>query len=138
MLTNACKGTVLNPAFRGLWGYSVSTAVDILRTLGEPMRHRSGSVRQINASALTIEKTTKPRTKTPKEELTFGTTLSDHMLCVEWDEKNKWSNPKIIPYQDLKLSPAASVLHYGKLRDTPAYLLTCCCWGEKLCCSLYI
>jgi len=35
------------------------------------------------------------------------------MLCVEWDKEKKWSNPKIIPFQDLKLSPAASALQYG-------------------------
>jgi len=72
------------------------------------------SSRCINASALKIETTQSPKKKTPKEKLTFGTTFSDHMLCVEWDKEKKWSNPKIIPFQDLKLSPAASALQYGK------------------------
>lgn len=48
-----------------------------------------------------------------KEELKFGTTMSDHMLTMEWDVDKKWSAAKIVPYQDLKISPAASVLHYG-------------------------
>ena len=29
-----------------------------------------------------------------KENLIFGTTLSDHMLVVEWGTKNGWSSPK--------------------------------------------
>jgi branched-chain amino acid aminotransferase len=49
-----------------------------------------------------------------KEDLVFGTTLSDHMLMVEWTEESGWAPPKIVPYQDLKISPAASSLHYGK------------------------
>eukprot|EP00594_Rhizosolenia_setigera_P005145 CAMPEP_0178950466 /NCGR_PEP_ID=MMETSP0789-20121207/6667_1 /TAXON_ID=3005 /ORGANISM="Rhizosolenia setigera, Strain CCMP 1694" /LENGTH=338 /DNA_ID=CAMNT_0020631193 /DNA_START=255 /DNA_END=1271 /DNA_ORIENTATION=- len=39
--------------------------------------------------------------------------MSDHMLTMEWDVDKKWSAAKIVPYQDLKISPAASVLHYG-------------------------
>mmetsp|Transcript_43342 Transcript_43342/g.63612 ORF Transcript_43342/g.63612 Transcript_43342/m.63612 type:complete len:342 (+) Transcript_43342:318-1343(+) len=35
------------------------------------------------------------------------------MLTIEWDIRNKWSNPKIIPYGNLQISPAASVFHYG-------------------------
>jgi hypothetical protein len=40
-------------------------------------------------------------------------TLSDHMLTIEWTKEAKWGKPKIVPYQDLKISPAASSLHYG-------------------------
>lgn len=47
-----------------------------------------------------------------KEDLTFGTTMSNHMLKIEW-EKGKWSAPNIVPYGDLLISPAASALHYG-------------------------
>jgi branched-chain amino acid aminotransferase len=36
------------------------------------------------------------------------------MLVVNWDAKNHWGAPKIVPYADLKVSPAASCLHYGK------------------------
>jgi hypothetical protein len=40
-------------------------------------------------------------------------TFSDHMLTIEWTTEGKWGKPKIVPYQDLKISPAASCLHYG-------------------------
>lgn len=39
--------------------------------------------------------------------------MSDHMLTIEWTKEGNWGKPKIIPYQDLKISPAASCLHYG-------------------------
>lgn len=43
----------------------------------------------------------------------FGHTMSDHMLVLEWTNANQWGDPRIIPYQNLSLSPAASCLHYG-------------------------
>eukprot|EP00560_Eucampia_antarctica_P006374 CAMPEP_0197826466 /NCGR_PEP_ID=MMETSP1437-20131217/3425_1 /TAXON_ID=49252 ORGANISM="Eucampia antarctica, Strain CCMP1452" /NCGR_SAMPLE_ID=MMETSP1437 /ASSEMBLY_ACC=CAM_ASM_001096 /LENGTH=333 /DNA_ID=CAMNT_0043426925 /DNA_START=225 /DNA_END=1223 /DNA_ORIENTATION=- len=39
--------------------------------------------------------------------------MSDHMLMVEWKKGSNWDAPRIVPYQDLKISPAASALHYG-------------------------
>lgn len=74
--------------------------------------------RHISSSRLTIERTTDAtrfENQPPKEELTFGTTFSDHMLMIDWDITNHWGAPRIVPYQDLKLSPAASALHYGKV-----------------------
>lgn len=35
------------------------------------------------------------------------------MLVIEWDKEHQWNDPKIIPYQDLKISPAATCLNYG-------------------------
>jgi branched-subunit amino acid aminotransferase/4-amino-4-deoxychorismate lyase len=35
------------------------------------------------------------------------------MLEIDWDLKNGWHDPKIIPYQNLSLSPASTALHYG-------------------------
>lgn len=49
-----------------------------------------------------------------KENLVFGTTLSDHMLMVPWEEETGWGPPRIVPYQNLQISPAASCLHYGE------------------------
>jgi hypothetical protein len=40
--------------------------------------------------------------------------MSDHMLTVEWTKEGGWAAPKIIPYQNLSISPAASCLHYGE------------------------
>lgn len=35
------------------------------------------------------------------------------MLEVDWNFKTGWSNPRIIPYGDMSISPAATGLHYG-------------------------
>jgi hypothetical protein len=46
-----------------------------------------------------------------KKDLTL-TTFSDHMLMIEWNKASQWGPPRIVPYEDLRLSPAASSLHY--------------------------
>lgn len=76
----------------------------------------SSWIRGISYSKLKIERQTDLAAwqKRPlKEDLVFGTTFSDHMLMIEWNQDTNWGDPKILPYQDLKLSPAASCLHYG-------------------------
>eukprot|EP00978_Attheya_sp_CCMP212_P026746 scaffold88486_cov46-Attheya_sp.AAC.1 len=72
--------------------------------------------RCISSSALTVERTvdtSRFETRPPKEELKFGTTMSDHMLMIEWNAETKWGAPRIVPHQNLSISPAASCLHYG-------------------------
>jgi hypothetical protein len=53
-----------------------------------------------------------PSKMPPKKELAFGRVFSDHMLTVEYLD-GKWMDPKIGRIEDLKISPAASSLHYG-------------------------
>ena len=79
---------------------------------------KSAQKRSINSSALTIERTqdkSRFANRPKKEELEFGKVMSDHMLMVEWNQSDKWGDPKIVPYQDLKISPVASCLNYGKV-----------------------
>lgn len=60
-------------------------------------------------------------TRTPSSRLTeelrekspFGTTFSDHMLTATCRD-GRWDEPEILPYRDIPLAPAASVLHYGQ------------------------
>lgn len=47
------------------------------------------------------------------ENLPFGRLFSDHMFCMDFND-GSWSDPKIIPYGDIKLSPSSSALHYGQ------------------------
>ena len=68
---------------------------------------------KIDVGALKVISTTTPREKLAYEKLQFGRTFSDHMLEIDWDEKNGWHNPVIKPYGPFAMSPAASVLHYG-------------------------
>ena len=67
----------------------------------------------IDPSKLQIEHTTAPKAKLPKEELAFGASFTDHMLECDWDEANGWHAPRIIPYGNFAIDPAASVFHYG-------------------------
>lgn len=46
------------------------------------------------------------------EKLGFGKYMSDHMLEIDFDG-TKWCTPRIVPYHNLSLDPAASVFHYG-------------------------
>lgn len=90
--------------------------------LSRPWATTNGAIlgtakRSISSSQLTIERTkdsSRFLNRPPKEQLVFGTTMSDHMLTVEWNKEVGWASPKIVPYQNLSISPAASCLHYGK------------------------
>jgi len=74
---------------------------------------RAFSSTKIDVSKLEITLTTEPKTQLPKEQLTFGTTFSDHMLEVDWTAEEGWGAPKISPYHNLSVDPAASVFHYA-------------------------
>lgn len=54
----------------------------------------------------------------PKPEdvfhIDFGTYFSDHMFVMDYNPEKGWHDGRIVPYEDLKLSPAAFVLHYGQ------------------------
>jgi branched-chain amino acid aminotransferase len=47
-------------------------------------------------------------------KLIFGRVFSDHMFLMDWRGDQGWQDPRIVPYHDLKLDPAAMVLHYGQ------------------------
>jgi branched-chain amino acid aminotransferase len=51
--------------------------------------------------------------QTDFSNLEFGSTYADHMLIAEYSNK-EWHAPKIVPFQNLTMSPATSVLHYGQ------------------------
>jgi len=72
--------------------------------------------RQISSASLKVERSkdnSRFDAMPKKEDLQFGITLSDHMFTAEWNLGTGWEIPRIVPYQDLKISPAASSLHYG-------------------------
>ncbi|EGW31246.1 branched chain amino acid aminotransferase [Spathaspora passalidarum NRRL Y-27907] len=67
----------------------------------------------LDASKLTITKTTTPKELLPKEKLVFGKSFTDHILEVEWTKEKGWGVPTITPYHNLSLNPATSCLHYS-------------------------
>ncbi len=60
-----------------------------------------------------IEKTTAPKAK-PEGKLGFGKIFTDHMFVMNYTEGKGWYDARIIPYQNLSLSPASMVFHYGQ------------------------
>lgn len=69
----------------------------------------------MNEITFKIKKTlsTNRRTKPNKDALGFGKHFTDHMLICHY-KNSQWQTPEILPYQNLSLDPASSVLHYGQ------------------------
>jgi branched-chain amino acid aminotransferase len=47
------------------------------------------------------------------QNLEFGKIISDHMIVSDYRD-GKWETPKIMPFGDLRMSPAMLSLHYGQ------------------------
>ena len=63
---------------------------------------------------ITIQKTEKSRiSEVDFNNIGFGKVFSDHMFLTDWDGQ-EWTNPRIVPYANLSLSPATSAIHYGQ------------------------
>ena len=48
-----------------------------------------------------------------RQNIGFGKIFTDHMFLSDWDG-TQWTNPRIVPYGPLSLSPATSAIHYGQ------------------------
>ena len=59
-------------------------------------------------------------TATPKEKpakgqkLGFGKIFTDHMFVMNYTAGKGWHDARIVPFQNISLSPAAMVYHYGQ------------------------
>ena len=51
--------------------------------------------------------------ETDLDNIKFGRVFSDHMFVMDFEE-GEWIKPRIVPFADLEMSPASSVLHYGQ------------------------
>lgn len=55
-----------------------------------------------------------PKAKpTDSSALGFGKIFTDHMFCWSWNSEEGWHNPRIVPFGNLSIHPASTVLHYG-------------------------
>lgn len=66
-----------------------------------------------SAHSIQISRTQTPKTK-PTGDLGFGVYFSDHIFVCDYNRKQGWFSPEVIPYQNFHLDPSASVLHYGQ------------------------
>jgi branched-chain amino acid aminotransferase len=53
------------------------------------------------------------RAVTDTKSIPFGKIPTEHMFIAEYKD-GKWQQPRIVPFQDLTLSPLALCLHYGQ------------------------
>lgn len=64
--------------------------------------------------SIEVEQSTQSRISTVDfSNLGFGRVFSDHMLIADYKD-GEWLSCKIQPFQELSLSPATAVLHYGQ------------------------
>ncbi|MCL2036040.1 MAG: branched-chain amino acid aminotransferase [Oscillospiraceae bacterium] len=62
-----------------------------------------------------ITKTGSPKPKpTDESQLGFGRVFADHMFIMEHSGEKGWHNPEIKEFQNISISPASMVLHYGQ------------------------
>ena len=62
-----------------------------------------------------IELTKTPKAKpTDETKLGFGHIFTDHMFVMNYDTGKGWHDARIVPFDNVTLSPAAMCLHYGQ------------------------
>ncbi len=63
---------------------------------------------------ISFTKTTCPKEKPDSSNLGFGKIFTDHMFMMDYSrEKGSWYNARIVPFENISLHPASTVLHYG-------------------------
>ena len=51
--------------------------------------------------------------KPDSSTLGFGKIFTDHMFMMDWNSEKGWYNARIVPFENISLHPASTVLHYG-------------------------
>ncbi|MBW1668736.1 MAG: branched-chain amino acid aminotransferase [Deltaproteobacteria bacterium] len=49
-----------------------------------------------------------------ESRLGFGDIFTDHIFLMDYEKGKGWFSPRIVPYTNLSIDPAAMVLHYGQ------------------------
>ncbi|MBQ4081711.1 MAG: branched-chain amino acid aminotransferase [Clostridia bacterium] len=62
---------------------------------------------------ISITKTTCPKEKPDASTLGFGKIFTDHMFMMDYSREDGWHNARIVPFENLSIHPASTVLHYG-------------------------
>ena len=62
---------------------------------------------------ISITKNPHPGTMPPSDKLGFGSIFSDHMFIMDYNDAEKWHNPRIVPYGPLSLMPSGDGIQYA-------------------------
>ena len=62
---------------------------------------------------ITVKLTDNPKTKPDSSVLGFGKYFTDHMFIMDYVEGEGWKDARIVPFSNISLHPASTVLHYG-------------------------
>lgn len=62
---------------------------------------------------ITITKAEVLKEKPDSSSLGFGKIFTDHMFMMDWNDEKGWYNHRIVPFGNLSIHPASTVLHYG-------------------------
>lgn len=60
-----------------------------------------------------IIKTDCPKEKPESSTLGFGKYFTDHMFMMDYSREEGWHDARIVPFANISLHPASTVLHYG-------------------------
>ncbi len=60
-----------------------------------------------------ITKTATPGQMPSEDKLGFGRVFTDHMFVMDYDAERGWHDARIVPFGNISLHPASTVLHYG-------------------------
>ena len=60
-----------------------------------------------------ITKNPNPAEKPDPSTLGFGKIFTDHMFMWSYNREEGWHNARIVPFENLSIHPASTVLHYG-------------------------
>ena len=60
-----------------------------------------------------VLRTLHPKEKPNSSALGFGKVFTDHMFIMDWSSDIGWHDARIVPFANLSIHPASTVLHYG-------------------------
>ncbi len=65
-------------------------------------------------SEIGFEKAAMLKEKPDVSKIGFGTHFTDYMFEMDYSKEKGWHDARILPYADIKVSPANTTLHYGQ------------------------
>ncbi|GBC10406.1 hypothetical protein RclHR1_09600001 [Rhizophagus clarus] len=115
MLSSASKRICLSIRSRTLLPRTVTTYPAIFQQalFQSTLTNNAKQLADIDHGKIQIQRSENLKSLIPAKDLVFGRTFTDHMLEIEWNADQGWSDPIIKPYGKISLEPSAMVFHYS-------------------------